>query len=139
MAVSTSTVRRLLRLSTAVLCAAGYTLAQVVPAEAATVTRSYDFQYRMETRTWKQKRGPVTLTLAKCRRSTMFSSSDHFHVLFSRSRWGRDTRLSDATIRCEDGQRARFDAPYDGEYYFTFSKIDDKGSFSGKAVISYPS
>jgi hypothetical protein len=102
------------------------------PAQADSRVVNFSFKYRLTTRSWDQRAGTVTLALSSC------SGGGTFHVEFKRDRWGTDSRVGGATIRCAPGQRVRFTAPVKGTYYFVFTKVDDNRHITGRATIAYP-
>ncbi|SDR14867.1 hypothetical protein [Thermostaphylospora chromogena] len=101
-------------------------------AHAGTRKVSFLFKYRLEGKTWKQKAGKTVFTITGC------NIPGIFHVELVRSRWGRDTRMSGKTMKCERGQRAVLHAPVDGTYYLLFTKLDDDRFYKGTATIAYP-
>ncbi|MFG2662483.1 hypothetical protein [Streptomyces sp. NPDC048425] len=130
--LQTTTRRRAARATAAVFCALALTLSQAGPAAAAGKKVSFAFKYRMDTQTWKQKRGKVSVRFTKCR------AQRSFHALLVRERFGQDTKLEGHTVTCRVGQRAYFDAPDNGTYYFTLTKADDYEYITGNATLSFP-
>ncbi|MEV5084025.1 hypothetical protein ACIQFZ_21660 [Streptomyces sp. NPDC093064] len=127
-----TTRRGVARATAAVFCAAALALSQASPAAAAEKKVSFAFMYRMDTQSWKQKRGKVSILFTKCR------DQRSFHALLVWKRFGPNTKLEGHTLTCRVGQRAYFDAPYDGTYYFTFTKADDNKYVIGNATFSFP-
>ncbi|WP_329437578.1 hypothetical protein OG564_45565 [Streptomyces sp. NBC_01280] len=130
--LQTTTRRRAARATAAVFCALALALSQAGLAAAAEKKVSFAFKYRMDTSTWKQKRGKVSILFTKCR------AQRSFHALLVRERFGQDTKLEGHTLTCRVGQRAYFDAPDNGTYYFTLTKADDNEYITGNATLSFP-
>ncbi|MFJ3363536.1 hypothetical protein [Streptomyces anthocyanicus] len=126
------TKKRAVRAAAAALCATALTLGQAHPAAAAEKKVSFAFKYRMDTQTWTQKRGKVSVLFTWC------DNQRSFHALLVRQKIGKDTGMEGHTLNCIKGKRAYYDAPMDGTYYFTFTKADDGKYVEGNATIGYP-
>lgn len=113
---------------------------QVAPSTSAaarptgTTPLSFSFIYRLDSSKWHQSAGQTSLALNSCTSGV----GRTFVVTLWESGWLGDTKHGSRALTCKSGSSAIWNAPKEGDYYFSFTRVDDSFKIAGTAVRTTP-